>query len=191
MSEELLDCLGRRRSPAATSAFHTGRRPGNRGLHYPADPPPVEEIIAVMRAAGDGAYGDRLRGMIVVLWRAGLRIGEALALAETDLDPARGAITIRRGKGGKRREVGMDQFGWQHLDPWLEHRRALPVGALFCILHGPTRGRPWTRPRSATSCAAPAWRLGCAGGWRRISCATPTRSSWRTRACRWSSSSAN
>ena len=35
MSEDLLDCLGRRRSPAATSAFHTGRPPGNRGLHYP------------------------------------------------------------------------------------------------------------------------------------------------------------
>jgi len=146
MSEELLDCLGRRRSPAATSAFHTGRPPGNRGLRYPADPPSVEEIIAVMRAAGTGAYGDRLRAMIVVLWRAGLRIGEALALAETDLDASRGAITIRRGKGGKRREVGMDQFAWDHLDPWLERRRTLSVGALFCILHWPTRRRPWAAP---------------------------------------------
>jgi len=146
MSEELLDCLGRRRSPAATSAFHTGRRPGNRGLRYPADPPPIEEIITVMRAASEGAHGDPLRGMIVVLWRAGLRIGEALALAETDLDRDRGAILIRRAKGGKRREVGMDDFGWQHLNPWLERRRELPVGALFCILHGPTRGRPWTAP---------------------------------------------
>jgi integrase len=54
----------------------------------------------VMRAAGPGAYGDRLRAVIVVLWRAGLRIGEALALAETDLDPARGAVLIRCGKGG-------------------------------------------------------------------------------------------
>ena len=79
MSEELLDCLGRRRSPAATSAFHTGRPSGNCGLRYPADLPPIEEIIAVMRAAGERAYGERLRGMIVVLWRAGLRIGEALA----------------------------------------------------------------------------------------------------------------
>ena len=142
-SEGLFDCLARRRSPAATSAFHTDRPPGNRGLRYPADPPPVEEIIAVMRAAGDGAYGDRLRGMIVVLWRAGLRIGEALALAETNLDRSRGTILIRAGKGGKRREVGIDDFGWQRLDPSLERRRTLPVGALFCILHGPTRGRPW------------------------------------------------
>ena len=67
-------------------------------LRYPADPPPVEEIVAVMRAGGPGAYGERLRAIIVVLWRAGLRIGEALALAETDLDPARGAVLVRRGK---------------------------------------------------------------------------------------------
>ena len=63
-------------------------------MRYPADPPPVEEIIAVMRAAGAGAYGDRLRGVMVVCWRAGLRVGEALAPAETDLDPSQGAILI-------------------------------------------------------------------------------------------------
>jgi site-specific recombinase XerD len=64
-----------------------------------------------MRTAGDGAEGVRLRALIVILWRAGLRISEALALAETDLDPGRGAVLVRRGKGGKRREVGMDRWG--------------------------------------------------------------------------------
>ena len=80
--------------------------------------------------------------MIVVLWRAGLRIGEALALNETDLHPDRGAILIRHGKGDKRREVGMDRWGWSHLEPWLELRSDLPVGRLFCIVRGPTEGRP-------------------------------------------------
>jgi site-specific recombinase XerC len=42
----------------------------------------VEEIIAVMRAARDDADAIRLRGLIVVLWRAGLRVSEALALSE-------------------------------------------------------------------------------------------------------------
>jgi len=31
----------------------------------------------MMRHAGDGMHGRRLRGLIVVLWRAGLRIHEA------------------------------------------------------------------------------------------------------------------
>ena len=95
----------------------------------------------MMRAAGEDPDGIRLRGLIVVLWRASLRISEALALSETDLDAARGAILVRQGKGGKRREVGMDRWAWDQLQPWLALRRTLPVGALFCILRGPTRGR--------------------------------------------------
>jgi hypothetical protein len=41
------------------------------GLRYPPDPPTVEEIVAVMRAAGDSPEGMRLSRIIVVLWRAG------------------------------------------------------------------------------------------------------------------------
>ncbi len=140
-SSTLVDTAGRRRSPATMPEYHRGRPPRNKGLRYPADPPTVEEIIAVMRAAGDDPDGTRLRGLIVVLWRAGLQISEALALAECDLDAGRGAILVRHGKGGKRRRVGMDRWAWGHLAPWLTCE--LPVGALFCILRGLTRGRSW------------------------------------------------
>lgn len=139
----LLDAAGRRRSPATMPEFHRGRSPRNEGLRYPPDPPTVEEIIAVMRAAGNRAAGIRMRALIVPLWRAGLRISETLSLAEGDLDPDRGAILVRRGKGGKRREVGMDRWAWDQLTPWLELRTSLPVGMLLCVIHGPTRGRPW------------------------------------------------
>ena len=140
----VLDAAGRRRSPATVAGFHRGRAPRNKGLRYPADPPSVEEIVRIMRAAGDGAGGLRLRALVVVLWRAGLRISEALALAESDLDPHRGSLLVRQGKGGKRREVGMDSWGWEQLASWLDVRQRLPVGALFCVIHGATSGRPWT-----------------------------------------------
>jgi site-specific recombinase XerD len=139
----LLDAAGRPRSPATLPGYHSGRPPRNKGLRYPADPPRVEEIVAVMRQAGNGVHGARIRGLIVVLWRAGLRISEALKLAEGDLDSERGALLVRRGKGGKRRESGMDDWGWEHLRRWLEHRAQMPVGPLFCVINGPTRGRPW------------------------------------------------
>ena len=121
MSDLQLDRAGRRRSPATMPGFLAGRSPRN----------------------GDGAHGRRLRGLIVILWRAGLRIQEALDLTEADLDQRRGSLLVRRGKGGRRREVGMDDWGWQELQPWLELRVALPVGPLFCVINGPTRGRPW------------------------------------------------
>jgi site-specific recombinase XerD len=97
----------------------------------------------VMREAGHGADGARLGALMVILWRAGLRIGEALDLAETDLDASRGAVLVRRGKGGRRREVGMDRWAWSQLEPWLEIRRQLPVGALFCVIRGASAGRRW------------------------------------------------
>jgi site-specific recombinase XerD len=143
MLESLLDAAGHRRSPATMPGYHQGRAPRNKGLTYPADPPTIEEIVAVLRAAGDGPDGARVRALIMILWRAGLRIGEALALAETDLDRSRGAVLVRRGKGGRRREVGMDRWAWNQLDPWLDIRARLPVGALLCVIHGPTAGRHW------------------------------------------------
>jgi integrase len=143
MESVLLDVAGHRRSPATMPGYHRGRPPRNKGEHYPADPPTVEEIVAVMRTIGEGANGRRLRSLIVLLWRAGLRIGEALALQESDLDRSRRAVLVRRGKGGKRREVGMDRWAWEQLDPWLEIRRGLPIGALLCVIHGPTAGRRW------------------------------------------------
>jgi site-specific recombinase XerD len=146
----LLDAAGRPRSPATVPGHHAGRAPGNKGRRYPADPPTVEEIVAVMRQAGTTTEGRRVRALIVVLWRAGLRISEALALSETDLDLQRRCILVRRGKGGKRRTVGMDAWGWEQLRPWLEDRLAFPAGALFCVIHGPTAGRPCSAPAIRT-----------------------------------------
>ena len=82
-------------------------------MSYPSDPPRVEEILAVMCQAGSGVHGDRVRGLITVLWRAGLRIAEALDPHEADLEPARAAMLVREGKGGRQREVGMDDWGWE------------------------------------------------------------------------------
>ncbi len=140
MSEpRLLDTTGRRRSPAATPGHRAGCSPANKGMRYPADPPRIEEIIAVMRQAGSGTHADRVRALIAILWRAGLRISEALALTESDLDPRSGSVLIRAGKGGKRRMVGMDDWAWerQHLD-----RATHPVARRPAVLHfGPSDPR--------------------------------------------------
>ena len=117
----------------------------------------------MMRQAGDTRHGLRTRALIVVLWRAGLRISEALALGESDLDPTRGSVLICRGKGGRRREVGLDACAWQHLDAWLEIRRTMRVGPFLCVVDGPTQGRPW----SPTAARATLRRLALAAGVRR------------------------
>ncbi len=163
-SVPLLDCAGRPRVPATLASFHQGRPPRNKGLRYPPDPPTVEEMIAVMHTAGDDPEGLRLRGVIVVLWRAGVRISEALALTESDLDRTRGAVLVRRGKGGRRREVGMDRWGWDTSSRGLNSARPCrSVRCSACCAARPAAA-PVHPPGSGCSYATPLRRLGFGAG---------------------------
>ena len=138
------DARGYKRSASNTPGAFKGRVPKNKGRLYPPDPPTVTDIVALMRACPDTIHGRRLKALIPFLWRTGLRISEALAVFESDLDPKAGSVVVRKGKGGKRRVVGMDQFGWDMVTPWLEERKDLPYGPVFCVVAGPTAGRAWS-----------------------------------------------
>lgn len=35
----------------------------------------------------------------------------------------------------------MDAWAWSAMQPWLAERSKLPVGPLFCVIVGPTRGQ--------------------------------------------------
>jgi hypothetical protein len=139
-----------------------------------------------MREASDDRHGYRLRALIVVLWRGGLRVAEALALGERDRGPRRGSLLVRNGKGGHRREIGMDAWGWEQLGPWLAARLELPVGPLSASSTAPPARGPGRAPTYAPSFVGlpPNWASGV--GLRRTSCATPTPtpSSSHARACR-------
>ena len=115
-----------------------------------------------MRQVGGDRHGRRMRGLIVVLWRAVLRIHEALTLTEHELNERRGSLLIRHGKGDRRREVGMDPWACS-LAGWTSDRIALPPGPLFCVIGGPTRGRAW----SATAVRAELRHLATEAGVRR------------------------
>jgi hypothetical protein len=65
----VLDAAGRRRSSATLPGYHAGRAPRSKGQRYPADPPTVDEIIAVMRHTPGDRHGFRVRGL---LWCSGV-----------------------------------------------------------------------------------------------------------------------
>jgi hypothetical protein len=164
--------------------YHAGRPPRNKGRLYPADPPTVEEIVAVMREASDDRHGYRLRGLIVVLWRGGLRVGEALSLGERDLDPRRGSLLVRNGKGGRRREIGMDAWGWEQFrpgSPLASSSRSGRCSASSTARPADGPGRALTR--ASNSVGSPPRRVSDAAS-RRTSCATPTQSSSPAKASR-------
>lgn len=146
----LYDRRGRVRTKATRPGHRAGMPPVTKGRTYPPDPYQVADIVALLSGCVptnprhvEAQGAEMLRALIVLLWRTGLRISEALALEERDLDQSKRAIVVRRGKGGKRRVVVMDEFGWKSIDRWRTVRTELPdpYGPIFCVLMGPTAGR--------------------------------------------------
>src|SRR6266550_1915664 len=78
------------------------------GSRLDADLLTAAEIeLLIKQCSRRAPTGVRNRALIAVCWRCGLRIGEALALAVKDFDPESGTLVVQRGKGGKRRVVGV------------------------------------------------------------------------------------
>ena len=96
-----------------------------------------------MRCCGDGLHGDRARGLIVVLWRAGLRIQEALDLTELDLDraPRVGARAARQGRPPPRGRHG--RLGLRATRAVAAGARADAGRAAVLRDQRPHRGRAW------------------------------------------------
>ena len=113
---------------------------GRTGSKLDADLLTAQEIEFLMRQCSRRApTGVRNRALIAVLWRCGLRVGEARGLAVKDFDPDSGTLVIQRGKGGKRRVVGVDAGTVALVGRWLDVRRkrGIPGDApLFCSLAG-------------------------------------------------------
>jgi integrase/recombinase XerD len=126
--------------------YRAGQRPPNFGKRYPAEvltPAEVSKLINV--CARRGPSGIRNRALIVVLWRGGLRSQEALDLELRDVDRQAGTLTIRHGKGNRRRVVGFDPAAFAVLERWLEVRSKLkvPAGAkVFCTITRGNLGHP-------------------------------------------------
>jgi integrase/recombinase XerD len=114
--------------------------PANKGKTYPPEPLTPDEVKRLLRAPSPRApTGVRNRALLVVLYRAGLRVAEALALYPKDVDREEGTVRILHGKGDKMRVVGLDPEAFAALDRWLDVRAARGIGrgaTVFCTLTG-------------------------------------------------------
>jgi integrase/recombinase XerD len=83
----------------------------------------LDEVGALLNALRSPVY----QAIAMVLYGAGLRITEALALEVSDIDGARGVIRVRHGKGDKAREAKLSQSLYLWLQQyWLRQRPARP-----------------------------------------------------------------
>ena len=119
---------------------HLGRTPANKGQTFPAEvltPDEVRRLLA--QCSATSSTGTRYRALITMMYRAGLRCSEALALRPKDIDLRAGSVTVLHGKGNRRRTVGIDPGAGRIVETWIEYRRRLDLprdAPLFCTLRG-------------------------------------------------------
>jgi len=113
-----------------------------KGETYPQEVLSRGEVAALLaKCSHRSPTGIRNRALLALLHRTGLRIAEALALrvADVDLDPAAGTVTVMRGKGHKRRVVGFPRDAQADVLRWLDCRKQRGLSGhslLFCTLRG-------------------------------------------------------
>jgi integrase/recombinase XerD len=85
-------------------------------LSYPRRKRPLPTVLSLdeVGALIGAIRVARYQAIAMVLYGAGLRITEALALEVTDIDGARGVIRVRHGKGDKAREAKLSPtlYAW-------------------------------------------------------------------------------
>jgi integrase/recombinase XerD len=142
--ERAFDRRGYYRAPVTQPSYRLGKEPPNKGMKLPPEVLTAEEVYALIDACGRGPAGRRNRALLVVMWRAGLRISEALSLYPKDVDLENGRITILHGKGDKRRVVAIDPAAAAILEGWSRERQKLGLTGrhfYFCVISEPTRGQ--------------------------------------------------
>jgi integrase len=140
-----LDRRGHTRPAVTLPGHNAGQKPPNYGRTFPPEVLTAREIERLMTACGRGPGGLRNRALIVVLWRSGLRCQEALDLELRDVDREAGTLTVRHGKGNRRRVVGLDPPAFAVLEQWLDARGDLGVprgSKIFCTITRPNIGSP-------------------------------------------------
>jgi site-specific recombinase XerD len=143
--EPIFDRRGYYRSPVTLPSYRTGQPSATKGRTFPPEPLTPEEVWALVDACGRGAAGRRNRALIMTMYRAGLRVSEALALYPKDVDLERGQISVLHGKGDRWRVIGLDAGACAIVERWTAERRALELGprvTLFCVISKPTLGQP-------------------------------------------------
>jgi site-specific recombinase XerD len=122
--------------------------PGVRGERLPPGRAlSAGEIRALFQVcAADGtAAGARDAALLALLYGAGLRRSEVVALELDDYEPETGALTVRAGKGRKERMGYATDGARDALDEWLRRRGNEP-GPLLCPVNksGKLTLRPMT-----------------------------------------------
>jgi integrase len=98
-----------------------------KGKNYPPEPftdDEMERLYLAMKQSHRTGLGRRNIAALKLMWRGGLRAAEVLSLTANDINWTTGNITVKRGKGDKRRVTRVDEKSLADLMAWERIRPA-------------------------------------------------------------------
>lgn len=123
-----------------------GQEPANKGGKYPPEVLTTDEVAAIIGGcSATAATGVRNRALLMLLYRSGLRVAEAVGdsrrgippLKVSDVNLAAYSIRVLHGKGDKATTRGFHPSATDTVARWLDTRKAMGIrGPLFCTLDG-------------------------------------------------------
>jgi len=120
------------------------RHAHNKGKKFPPDPLTPHEAQVIIDACPQNKTGIRNRALLTLMYRSGLRVGEALSLRPSSIDFTTHSIRLLDTKNGQAQTRGLHPSADEALRQWIELRRELGItaGPLFCTLMANHPGRP-------------------------------------------------
>ena len=135
----------RKRSPVTLPEFRRGVSPPNKGRKLPAEVLMPHEVKALIGSFGDSVTGVRNRAIVMLLYHAGLKVAQVVALERRHYEPGSRTITAPSWRGQPERVGTLDSDTRAALDQWMKLRRQSGVrvtAPLFCTVSAGTKGNP-------------------------------------------------
>lgn len=138
---------------------------------------PPEEVAGMLGAPADDDTSVRDLAMFEVMYSSAVRVGELVGLGLPDVDPGQGMVRVRKGKGGRERDVPLGRVASEAVGRWLAVRKRWMEGLPGCdALFVSRRGRGLTtravQVRIKAWCARIGLPTGATPHQLRHSCAT-------------------
>jgi Phage integrase family len=139
------DRRGYKRSLVTVPGYRRGLPPANKGMKTRAEVLPPEDVRTLLASYGTSPHDLRDRALIVLLYRAGLKLIEVIGLGRPDYDRRAGTLRVAARPGVPERTESLDLQSRQALDAWMEARKTEGVSKsapIFCVLLGNTKNLP-------------------------------------------------